>query len=123
MDTSAVVLNKLLAEQNLELWARLKLVFLDPAYSSLYSAINKHYEKYHSVPSFDDLALTIREGPASKTLATLRLTEVPDVSAEIAAAIDKTERGLKTLLTRRGIKVADYDGAAKRDKADGKKAA
>jgi hypothetical protein len=43
--------------------------------------------------------------------------------AEIAAAVDKTERGLKTLLTRRGIKVADYDGAAKRDKADGKKAA
>jgi hypothetical protein len=43
--------------------------------------------------------------------------------AEIATAIDKTERGLKTLLTRRGIKVADYDGAAKRDKADGKKAA
>jgi hypothetical protein len=43
--------------------------------------------------------------------------------AEIAQAIDKTERGLKTLLTRRGIKVADYDGAAKREKADGRKAA
>jgi hypothetical protein len=43
--------------------------------------------------------------------------------AEIAAAIDKTERGLKTLLTRRGIKVADYDGASKRDKAEAKRAA
>jgi len=42
--------------------------------------------------------------------------------AEIAAAIDKTERGLKTLLTRRGIKVADYDGAAKRAKAEAKAA-
>lgn len=40
--------------------------------------------------------------------------------AEIAAAVDKTERGLKTLLTRRGIKVADYDGAAKRAKAEAK---
>jgi hypothetical protein len=40
--------------------------------------------------------------------------------AEIAAKTDKTERGIKTLLTRRGIKVADYDGAAKRDKADAK---
>jgi hypothetical protein len=37
---------------------------------------------------------------------------------EIAAVVDKTERGLKTLLTRRGIKVADYDGAAKRAKAE-----
>jgi len=42
--------------------------------------------------------------------------------AEIASAIDKTERGLKTLLTRRGIKVADYDGAAKRAKAEAKAA-
>jgi hypothetical protein len=42
--------------------------------------------------------------------------------AQIAAAVDKTERGLKTLLTRRGIKVADYDGAAKRAKAEAKAA-
>lgn len=42
--------------------------------------------------------------------------------AEIAKAVDKTERGVKTLLTRRGIKVADYDGATKRAKAEGKAA-
>lgn len=40
--------------------------------------------------------------------------------AAIAAAVDKTERGLKTLLTRRGIKVADYDGATKKAKAEAK---
>lgn len=39
---------------------------------------------------------------------------------EIAKATDKTERGIKTLLTRRGIKVANYDGAAKQAKARGK---
>lgn len=41
--------------------------------------------------------------------------------AEIAAAVDKTDRGIKTLLTRRGIKVADYDGAKKKEKAEGKR--
>ncbi len=40
--------------------------------------------------------------------------------AEIAKAVDKTERGLRTLLTRRGIKVADYDGAAKKEKNEKK---
>jgi transposase len=40
--------------------------------------------------------------------------------AEIAVAVDKTERGIKTLLTRRGIKVADYDGQAKKAKAEAK---
>lgn len=33
--------------------------------------------------------------------------------AEIAEAIGKTERGVKTMLTRRGISASDYDGAAK----------
>ncbi len=42
--------------------------------------------------------------------------------AEIAKIAEKTERGLRTLLTRRGIKVADYDGASKKAKAEGKAA-
>lgn len=43
--------------------------------------------------------------------------------AEIAAAVNKTERGLRTLLTRRGINVADYRGAEKKAKAEAKAAA
>lgn len=39
---------------------------------------------------------------------------------EIAKAVDKTSRGIKTLLTRRGIKVADYDGESKKAKAEAK---
>ena len=41
---------------------------------------------------------------------------------EIATAVDKTVRGIKTLLTRRGITVADYDGFAKKQKAEAKAA-
>lgn len=36
---------------------------------------------------------------------------------EIAGRLDKTARGVKTMLTRRGISVADYDGAARHEKA------
>lgn len=49
------------------------------------------------------------------------LTELGDVSKltveQIAEAIGKTARGVKTMLTRRGITAADYDGAAKKEKA------
>jgi hypothetical protein len=38
---------------------------------------------------------------------------------EIADAIGKTARGVKTMLTRRGLVAADYDGAAKKEKAAG----
>lgn len=43
--------------------------------------------------------------------------------AEIATAVNKTERGLRTLLTRRGINVADYKGHDKKMKAEAKAAA
>lgn len=112
MDVSAVVLNKLLSEQSLDIWAKLKLVFLDPAYSSLYSVINKHYEKYSSLPNFDDLEVSLREGPASKTLATLKLTEVPEVSAEVAldALIDQyTQNETVKLLEKFVDKLPLYD--------------
>jgi hypothetical protein len=49
------------------------------------------------------------------------MAELGDVSemtvAEIAEAIEKTERGVKTMLTRRGLVASDYDGAARKEKA------
>ena len=42
--------------------------------------------------------------------------------AEIAVAVDKTERGLKTLLTRRGIDCVDYKGSQKKAKAEARAA-
>lgn len=49
------------------------------------------------------------------------LTALGDVSGmtveQIAEQLGKTARGVKTMLTRRGISASDYDGAAKRQKA------
>lgn len=39
---------------------------------------------------------------------------------EIAKAIDKTARGVRTLLTRRGLDAKDYSGSKKKEKAEGK---
>ena len=112
MEVSAVVLNKLLTERDLEIWSKLKLVFLDPAYSSLYSVISKHYESYGNIPSFADLEVSLRDGAASKTLAVLKLTEVPEVSAEVAldALIDNyTQSETIKLLDKFVDKLPLYD--------------
>ena len=49
------------------------------------------------------------------------LAELADVESmtveEIATEIGKTVRGVKTMLTRRGISASDYDGASRREKA------
>ena len=112
MDCSAIVLNKLLKERSLDIWSRLKLVFLDPAFSSLYSAINKYYDNYNAVPSFDELELTLREGPALRTLATVKLADNEDISSEVAlnALIDQyTQNETIKLLDKFIDKLPVYD--------------
>lgn len=112
MDTSAIVLNKLLVESNLDVWAKLKLAFVDTAYASVYSAISRHYDKYNAIPTFDELELTIREGAGQKTLATLRLIDEPDISAEVAldALIDQyTQNTTISLLEKFVDKLPIFD--------------
>ena len=55
---------------------------------------------------------------ASKEDPLAGLTDIGGMTVEaIAEAIGKTARGVKTRLTRRGLSAADYDGAAKKEKA------
>lgn len=118
MDISAVVINKLLTEKNLDVWSKLKLAFLDPAYSSVYSLITRYYDKYSTIPSFDDLDATAREGLAQKTLATLRLIDETDISAEVAldALIDQyTQNQCIALLDKFIDKLPVYDSAEIKD--------
>ncbi len=112
MDCSAIVLNKLLTDRNLDIWAKLKLAFLDAAYASTYSAISRYYDKYASIPSFDELELTIREGAAQNTLATLRLIDEPDIDPEVALAalIDQyTQNQAVSMLDKYIDKLPMYD--------------
>ena len=86
-DIGAIVLHKLLAEKSLDGWARIKLAFLDPSYSSLYSAINKYYNKYNCIPGFDELELASRNTPLLRAVATLKELEVSE-DLELDFAID-----------------------------------
>ena len=112
MDVSAVVLSKLIEAQDLDTWAKLKLAFLDPAFSSLYSAISRHYEKYSTIPSFDELKTTLREGPTLKTLASVELALDSDIDVQVAldALIDQyTQSETVRLLDKFIDKLPVYD--------------
>lgn len=61
-----------------------------------------------------------RESRASAKTDPLEGVDVSGLSVEeIADQIGKTVRGVKTMLTRRGLTAANYDGAAKQAKAAG----
>lgn len=114
MDVSAVVLNKLISESNLECWAKLKLAFLDPAYSSIYTLINRHYDKYSAIPTFDELEATSRDTSAEKMIAAIKLADEVDVSIEVAldALIDLyTQNTTIALLDKFIDKLPLYDTA------------
>jgi hypothetical protein len=87
------------------------------------------------IPSVRGKALSLSRSGEISGIPTQRASHAKNVSdavadlgdaivtmtvAAIAAAVDKTERGVRTLLTRRGLKVVDYDGAVKRAKAEAK---
>lgn len=91
VDTSAIVLNKVLLEKNLDVWSKLKLAFIDSAYTNLFRAITRHYDRYGEIPTFEELEVSLREAPILSTLAIVKLVDEPDISAEVAldALIDK----------------------------------
>ncbi len=114
MDCSAIVLNKLLTERDLDIWSKLKLTFLDPSYTSIYSAISRHYDRYSELPGFDALEIEGRESTQQRILAALRLIDEPDISAEVAlnALIDQyTQNQTVQLLDKFVDKLPIYDSA------------
>jgi len=118
MDVSAVVLKKLLDEGSLDLWAKLKLAFLDSAYSSVYSAISRHYNKYNQIPTFEDLDISLREGNTSKIVAALKLVNTEEISSDVAldALIDQfTQNETIKLLDRFVDKLPLYDSVEIKD--------
>ena len=65
-----------------------------------------------AIPRQEHTKSSAKEDPLAE------LGDVSDMTVEaIAEAIGKTARGVKTMLTRRGLTASDYDGAAKKEKA------
>jgi len=65
-----------------------------------------------AIPRQETLKSSTKEDPLAS------LEDITGMTVEeIATSIGKTVRGVKTMLTRRGLTASDYDGAAKREKA------
>ena len=84
----------------------------------MYSAISRHYDKYNSIPTFEDLEISLREGATSKAVAALKLVEAEDIDPEVAldALIDQyTQNETIKLLDKFVDKLPLYDTAEIKD--------
>lgn len=118
MDISAVLLHKILKEKDIDVYSKIKLQFLHPAYSTLFSIIGNYYNKYNDLPGFEDLNISVRESSAYKVLEGIKSLEVPDVETEVVlnALIDEfTQSETIKLLEPFITKLPLYDSTEIRD--------
>lgn len=79
-----LILHKVLADQDLEVWSRLKKEFFEPPYSHLYLLVDKFYQKFDKLPTFDELEIITRDEKDANYITALKELEVPeDLDIEI----------------------------------------
>lgn len=95
--------------------------YVEAIADALDRSVNSIRGKALSLLRSGDIDAIPRQEFTKNTDKTDPLADLGDLSEmtvdTIAEAIGKTPRGVKTMLTRRGLVAADYDGAAKQQKA------
>lgn len=94
VDVQGIVLKSILLDPDvgLNIWPRIKSVYFDSAYASVYTKIRKHYDEHTSLPSFTDFEISLRDTATKANIIALQRLEIPeDVDLDIAveALIDE----------------------------------
>lgn len=72
------LLHRIIEDQDINTWARLKPQFFEPPYNKIYNIIDKFYESKGKIPSFKELEIVIKDEASSKLIKALEILEVPD---------------------------------------------
>jgi hypothetical protein len=67
-----LILHKVLANQDLEVWSRLRKEFFEPPYTEIYFLINRFYQKFDKLPTFDELEIVTRDEKHANYITALK---------------------------------------------------
>lgn len=79
MNIASALLKQVLLLQDSETWSYLRKEYLPKEYHKLYEVVEHHYDHYHSLPTFEDLKLSIRHAQTRE-----KVLAVETVETEIA---------------------------------------
>ena len=98
MNIASALIKRTLELRDFETWTQVHKRYLPSEYHSLHSIIDKHSEKFHTMPSIEDLKLEIRD---SNTREKLYAVEAVKVDAEPYMLLQylKNEYTQKEILT------------------------
>lgn len=76
MNLASALLKQIISLQDGDTWSLLRKHYLPAEYHSLFNAIEKHSEKFHRMPTFEDLKLSIRDGRSREKLFAIEAQEI-----------------------------------------------
>ena len=97
MNLASALIKQVLVLQDFETWSSVRKDYLPSEFHTLFSAIDKHCDKFHSLPSFEDLKFEIRDPATSEKLYAIESVEV-DADAFMLLQYLKNEYTQKEIL-------------------------
>ena len=76
LNIASALLKQVLVLQDFETWTCVRKDYLPNEYHSLFSAIDKHCDTFHALPTFEDLKFEIRDPATSEKLFAIQSVEV-----------------------------------------------
>lgn len=99
MNIASALIKQIIMLQDSETWSYVRKDYLPSQYHRLYSAIDKHLETYHELPSFDDLKLSVRDKSTKEKVLAIEAVEV-EVDAWTLLEYLKNEYAQKEILNQ-----------------------
>jgi len=76
LNIASALLKQVLLLQDFDTWSYLRKHYLATEFHTLYTAINKHCDKYHKLPTFESLKFEIRDSATLEKLLAIESIEV-----------------------------------------------
>lgn len=76
MNLASALLKRIIEEGDFDTWSRLRKHYLPTEYFGIYDHIEKQVEKYHSLPTLDELGLSISDEPTREKFFAISALEV-----------------------------------------------
>jgi len=76
LNIASALIKQVIELQDFETWTSCRKSYLPTEYHSLYGIIDNHCEKYHKMPTFDDLKFEIRDSGVREKLFAIEAIEV-----------------------------------------------
>lgn len=97
MNLASALLKQIIDCADFETWSAVRKAYLPSEYHTLYGVIDKHCEKYHKMPSFEDLECEIRDPSTIEKLCAIK-TQETDLDAYMLLQYLKNEYAQEEIL-------------------------